>query len=30
MDPREIERLSEIIRGKLNDGKLPYNSIPRI
>jgi hypothetical protein len=30
MEPQEIERLSEIIRGKLNDGKLPYNSIPRI
>jgi hypothetical protein len=30
MEPQEIERRSEIIQGKLNDGKLPYNSIPRI
>lgn len=30
MDAQETQRLITIIRGKLTDGKLPYNSIPRI
>jgi hypothetical protein len=30
MDPKETERLLKIIKVKLLDGKLPYNSIPRI
>jgi hypothetical protein len=30
MDPHEIQRLMKIIQAKLNDGRLPHNSIPRI
>jgi hypothetical protein len=29
-DPKEIQRILTIIKGKLADGKLPYNSIPRV
>ena len=30
MDPKENARLAAIIKTKLAEGKLPYNSIPRI
>ena len=30
LDPQETQRLVTIIRAKLTDGRLPYNSIPRI
>jgi hypothetical protein len=30
MDPKDTERLLKIIKAKLVDGKLPYDSIPRI
>ena len=30
MDPKESARLAAIIKTKLAEGKLPYNSIPRV
>ena len=28
--PQELRRITEIIKTKLTDGKLPHNSIPRV